>query len=205
MNIRIKICGITNLNDAITASELGADALGFIFVRSKRMIAPKMAKSIIQKLPPFITTVGVFMDTPIKTINKIVEYTNIDGVQLHGDESPEYCSFIKCARIIKRIKIDSNSKPKNLLAQMKKYQVSAYLFDPGEGSGITFDWRIIKGISGPVIIAGGLTPDNIGKVINILKPYGVDVCSGVEKEPGKKDPQKLKIFIQEARLCSLPV
>lgn len=206
--IRIKICGITNFEDAIMVSEMGADAIGFVFAPSKRMVTPQLVRSIIGRLPPFITTAGIFMNTPLTRINKIVEFTKIDVVQLHGDETQEYCNAIVCPRIIKRINTSLHSNFEDLIKDVKQYKVSGLLLDPGEGSGRTFDWNRIKGIgdyAGNIIVAGGLTPENVRQAIKILRPYGVDVCSGVEKTPGKKDPDKLKKFIREVRLCSSPV
>ncbi|MGQ9664127.1 MAG: phosphoribosylanthranilate isomerase [bacterium] len=206
--IKIKICGITNLEDAIMASEMGADAIGFIFAPSKRMVSPQLARSIIERLPPFITTVGIFMNTPLTRVNKIVKFTKIDVVQAHGDETQEYCNAIACPRVIKRINTSVHSSFEDLIKQVRRFKVSGLLLDPGEGSGRTFDWNRIKGIgdyAGNIIVAGGLTTENVRQVIKILRPYGVDVCSGVEKTPGKKDPNKLKKFISEVRLCSSPV
>ncbi len=203
MIVKIKICGITNLEDALVASKFGTDALGFIFAKSPRNIEPATAKNIIQKLPPFITSVGVFKDERIDVINRIISSTGIDVVQLHGAESPEYCRLIKNARVIKRIKIDHETKFSDVLREMAKYSVSGYLLDPGEGSGRIFDWNIIKNIEGTIIIGGGLNTENVKSMLTLLRPYGIDVCSGVEKFPGKKDPIKIKTFIKEVRICSL--
>ncbi|MEO0122512.1 MAG: phosphoribosylanthranilate isomerase [candidate division WOR-3 bacterium] len=206
VSIKIKICGITNLDDALMVSKFGVDALGFIFAPSPRNIEPVIAKNIIRKLPPFIITVGVFKDQELELVNKVVRLTGIDVVQLHGSESPEYCRFIKNARIIKRIKIDDDKvKVKKVISDIDKYSVAGYLFDPGEGSGKVFDWNMVKGVGGNIIIGGGLNQDNVKDMIGLLKPYGVDVCSGVEKFPGKKDPTKVKEFIKEVRKCSLQV
>lgn len=198
---RIKICGVTNLVDAFMAVQLGADAIGFIFTDSKRKVSPQIARSIIRRLPPMITTVGVFMNTSSRYVNKIAEYTGVDIVQLHGDESSEYCSKI-AKRVIKRIAVKRNDTRDSLIGKIQGYNVSAFLFDPGAGNGQTFDWRIAQGIScRPIIIAGGLSPHNVKEVITLLNPYGVDVASGVETLPGKKDREKLKKFIEEVRSC----
>ncbi len=197
---KIKICGITNPDDAIMAAELGVDAVGFIFTTSKREINPKIAREIIEKLPPFITTVGVFKNETQKYLNQIADYTNIDIVQLHGNETPDYCNRIK-KKVIKRFLINDNNKKTDLVSLMNKYSVSAYLLDPGEGSGKKFDWNLAINIDLPLIIAGGLTPKNVKEVINLLAPYGVDVSSGVEKSPGIKDIKKIRRFIEEVRSC----
>ena len=194
----VKICGITNIDDGLTAVESGADALGFVFAESVRNILPEKAREIVRRLPPFITTVGVFMDQKIDYVNEVTDYVGIDVIQLHGEESPEYCQKIG-RRIIKRIKIDTHDTSETLLGKMKIYSASAFLLDPGAGTGRTFDWRKASGIDLPIIIAGGLTPENVRGVVQLLKPYGVDVSSGVEKSPGKKDGEKVAKFIREIR------
>ena len=198
MKTRIKICSITNLEDACMAVEYGADALGFIFTKSPRQIPPEKAKHIIQQLASFVTTVGVFMDDPLKFVEEIALFTGIDVVQLHGSESPDYCQKIR-KRVIKRMNVQRDDTKETLIEKMQSYSVSAFLLDPGGGSGKTFDWKIAKGIDFPLIIAGGLNPENVGQVIKILRPYGVDVSSGVEKTLGKKDSEKVKRFIEEVQ------
>jgi phosphoribosylanthranilate isomerase len=198
--VKLKICGITNEKDAIMVSNLGADAIGFVFAESKRKITLEKAKEIIEQLPPFITTVGVFMDAQIDEVNKIAEYVALDAVQLHGNESPEYCNKMK-RKVVKGILVTKNDSKESLLEKMKNYSVAAYILDPGTGSGEIFDWDIASGIEKPIIIAGGLSPENVKLVIKKLQPYGVDVSSGVEKEYGKKDMEKVKKFITEVRSC----
>ncbi len=197
---RLKICGITNKEDAIMVANLGADALGFVFAESKRKITPEKAKEIIEILPPFITTVGIFLDTDLHEVNEICEYTSLDAVQLHGNETPEYCDKIK-RKVIKCISINASDTKESLLSKMKDYSISAFILDPGRGSGKVFEWKIAKGIKKPIIIAGGLTPDNVKQVIKDLHPYGVDVSTGVEKGYGKKDRKKVEKFIKEALSC----
>ena len=145
MITKIKICGLTNIEDALTATELGADALGFVFAPSKRTIHPLDAKEIIKRLPPFIITVGVFMDAPGDEVDRIAEYTGIDVIQLHGEEPPGYCNGLR-KRVIKRIAVNQSDTTDTLVARMENYHVSAILLDPGAGSGRTFDWIIAKGI-----------------------------------------------------------
>ena len=202
MMTKIKICGVTNIEDAMVIAELGADALGFVFAPSKRRVSPEVAKEIIEKLPPFVTTVGVFMDTLMDEVHQIADYTGIDVVQLHGNEPPEYCDGLK-KKVIKRITVTDHDTPEMLISRMERYRVSAYLLDPGAGSGKVFNWERAVGIDLPLIIAGGLTPDNVKCVVRLLKPYGVDVSSGVELLPGKKDKKKVKRFVEEVRSCSL--
>jgi phosphoribosylanthranilate isomerase len=197
---RLKICGITNKEDAMMVSNLGADAIGLVFAESKRKITPERAKEIIEILPPFITTVGIFMDTDLQKVNEICEYTSLDAVQLHGNESPEYCDKVK-RKVIKGITVTNNDTKETLLSKMKNYSVSAFILDPGRGSGKVFNWEIAKGIEKPIVIAGGLTPDNVKQVIRNLQPYGVDVSTGVERDYGIKDRKKVEKFIKEAFSC----
>ena len=203
---KIKICGITNLEDAKAAIDFGADALGFVFFReSPRAISPQKAASIIAKLPAFTTTVGVFVDKPGDEIQKIVNETGIDVIQLHGDEPPESCRLLR--RVIKGIRVKSLES----LEPLKSYQdlVSAFLLDtfaphmPG-GTGQVFNWDIAIEAKnfGRIILAGGLTPENISEAIRRVNPYAVDVSSGVELVKGKKDHQKMRLFIERARSAS---
>lgn len=198
---RIKICGITNVDDALIAAHLGVDALGFVFTASPRQITTQMAHSIIKQLPPFITTVGIFMDASLDYVQQVSSYTGIDIIQLHGAETPGYCRQLR-KKIIKRIAIQDGDTPRSILKKARDYQVSAFLFDPGCGSGKTFDWRILQGIElTPMIIAGGLNADNVPQVISLLRPYGVDVATGVETSSGRKDPEKIKKFLEEVQQC----
>ena len=198
---RVKICGITRYEDAKAAVEYGADALGFVFYEgSPRHVFPETVKDIISNLPPFVTTVGVFVNAPTTEIKEIVEFTGIDVVQLHGEEPPEECLFWK--RVIKAIKVRDMSD----LDELQQYRVSAYLLDtyspdmPG-GTGQVFNWEIALHAKrfGHVILAGGLTPENVSDAIKTVKPYAVDVSSGVESEKGIKDHEKLKLFIKRAK------
>jgi len=198
--VRVKICGITNKEDAIMISNLGADAIGFVFAESKRRITPEKAKAIIKELPPFITTVGIFVDEELKEVNRIADFALLDAVQLHGGESEEYCKKVN-RKVIKGIKVTKNGTKESLIKKMKNCSVSAFILDPGKGSGKTFNWEIARGIEKPIIIAGGLTCDNVSKVIRELNPYGVDVSTGVEKDYGIKDKEKVEKFITEARSC----
>ncbi len=204
--IKIKICGITNIEDAATAVELGADALGFIFYSgSKRFVDPAAARDIILKLPPFITSVGVFVNQDLDEIKRILDITGVNTVQLHGDESPEFCGSVTAsvpAKVIKAIRV-KDSLDAGSLAQ---YPVQAILLDTYSdaeygGTGKSFDWGILKDIDieQKVILSGGLSPDNVAQAVEAVKPYAVDVNSGVEAGPGKKDHEKLKKFIEAIR------
>ncbi|MBI5042660.1 MAG: phosphoribosylanthranilate isomerase [Nitrospirae bacterium] len=198
----VKICGITNLDDALFASEAGADALGFVFYKkSPRHIEPEKARDIIKRLPPFATTVGVFADQTEAEIKGIIAETNIDIVQLHGEEPPEFCERLN-KRVIKAIRVRSMES----LAEVKTYKACALLLDTYDknlkgGTGRIFNWEIAREakIFNKIIIAGGLTPENVADAIKVAQPYAVDVSSGVEKEKGIKDHQKIKMFIKKAK------
>jgi len=196
---RVKICGITNAEDARLAVALGADAIGLIFAESKRQVTPEQAGIIIRVLPPMITTVGVFMDQPMEFVQKTIRISGITMVQLHGNESPEFCSRMN-RRVMKRIHVKSSDTAQFIKDRMKPYSDNDILLDPGAGDGRTFDWRIVSGLDAPFVLAGGLNPDNVWAAIQLAKPAGVDVSSGVEIYPGKKDPDKLKAFLQEVKV-----
>jgi phosphoribosylanthranilate isomerase len=201
--IRIKICGITHIDDAMAAIDFGADALGFVFFKgSPRYITLEKAASIIRKLPPFISTVGVFVDESVKEIEEIVAATCLDIIQLHGDETPEACHASR--RIVKAIRvksIDSLEPLKTFTGHVSAFLLDAYAPDTLGGTGLKFNWDIAVEAKqfGRIILAGGLTPDNIQQAIRHVMPYGVDVSSGVEAEKGRKDHQKLKLFIERAK------
>ena len=199
---KVKICGTTSLKDALLAIESGADAVGFIFYKeSPRNISQKDVKDIVVQLPPFIETVGVFVNETSDKVNRIAEQCRLTAVQLHGDESPAFCRRVK-RRVIKAVRV----KDAESLKGMSGYDVSGYLLDAFNeesrgGTGKIFDWNLALRAKkqGPVIIAGGLNPFNVYTAIHRVKPYGVDVCSGVEKSPGIKDPEKVGEFIKAVR------
>lgn len=199
---KVKICGTTSLKDALLAIESGADAVGFIFHKeSPRNISQKDVKDIVVQLPPFIETVGVFVNETSDKVNRIAEQCRLTAVQLHGDESPAFCRRVK-RRVIKAVRV----KDAESLKGMSGYDVSGYLLDAFNeesrgGTGMVFDWNLALRAKkqGPVIIAGGLNPFNVYTAIHRVKPYGVDVCSGVEKSPGIKDSEKVDEFIKAVR------
>ena len=200
--VKVKICGMTQLKDAAFAVEQGADAVGFIFYnKSPRSVTMKAARDIILKLPPLVDTVGVFVNESFDRINKIANYCGLDLVQLHGEESPVFCRKIQ-RRVIKAFRV----KDLQSIKQLEKYSVSGYLLDTFSdnlhgGTGKIFDWNLALPAKkmGPVILAGGLTARNILQAIRQARPYGVDVCSGVEKLPGVKDPEKVRAFLKNIR------
>jgi len=200
---RVKICGITNLEDAMEAVFLGADALGFVFASSQRRIDVFKARDIIQKLPPFVTSVGVFMNQSIEEVRDYARSAGVDAVQLHGTEGSEFPGSLD-RYVIKRINIDDNSSPEDIEKFMDSFPAKAFILDPGCGQGNAFSWYRFVGLKciRPVFIAGGLNPENVRDAVRILKPFGVDVSSGVESSVGKKDPVKMEKFIREAKWIS---
>jgi phosphoribosylanthranilate isomerase len=200
--IKVKVCGMTNLKDTLVAVEEGADAVGFIFYKkSPRSVTMKLVREIVLELPPFVDTVGVFVDETAEQINKITDYCNLDMVQLHGDESPTFCKRMR-RRVIKAFRVKDMQSVKKL----SNFQVSGFILDTFSeslhgGTGKVFDWNLVLPAKkfGPIIMAGGLTPSNVRQAIQRVRPYGVDVCSGVESEPGIKDHKKIRFFLKNAK------
>ncbi|MBI4680242.1 MAG: phosphoribosylanthranilate isomerase [Nitrospirae bacterium] len=199
---RVKICGITNIEDAVAAAEYGADAIGFVFQpKSPRAITPETAKNIVSALPPFITTIGVFVNESKWEIEKIIRYVGLNIVQLHGNEPPDACQLNR--KVIKAIRV----KDLTDLEPLKRYNVSAFLLDTYSphtmgGTGQIFNWDIAVEAKkfGRIILAGGLNHENIEEAIKWVRPYGIDVATGVESnKKGEKDHKKLKLFIEKAR------
>lgn len=201
--VRVKICGITAVEDALLAVEAGADALGFVFHdKSPRNISPENARAVIQALPPFVQTVGLFVNASIETVNDVSDFCGLDLVQLHGDESPEFCKLVN-RRVIKAFRI----KDRSSLDPLGDYRVAGYLLDawvPSAygGTGHSFNWELAVEAKryGTIILAGGLTPENVSQAVAKVAPYGVDVSSGVESAPGRKDTEKVREFVQRAKM-----
>ncbi|MEA5115433.1 MAG: phosphoribosylanthranilate isomerase [Geobacteraceae bacterium] len=200
--VKVKICGITNEDDALQAVDAGADALGFVFYNlSPRCITFEAAERIIRRLPPFVAAVGVFVNNPATFIASAVERSGIGIVQLHGDESPAFCSGLR-HKVVKAFRVRDITS----LDAIRNYPVSGYLLDayvPGAygGTGLTFNWetaRLAKQY-GPIILAGGLNPTNVLKAVETVEPYGIDVSSGVEASPGKKDHARVTELIRRAK------
>lgn len=204
---RIKVCGITTLEDALSAVQNGADALGFIFVESSpRYITPEEAREITSQLPPFVHFVGVFLDQDPVEVEEIVEYCHLSYVQLHGKEGVEYCfelaHSISPCRLVKAFRVGQGTDAEDF----KPYEtcVSGFLLDTlvaGQegGTGKIFDWSLIDSLELklPLILAGGLSPENVADAVKAVRPFAVDVNSGVEDEPGKKNVEKLRALIAE--------
>ncbi|MGD0919255.1 MAG: phosphoribosylanthranilate isomerase [Thermodesulfobacteriota bacterium] len=197
----IKICGITNIEDALRAASLGVDALGFIFAPSPRKVDPATVRAIIQNLPTTLFKVGVFSNHPLSEVQETAAYCNLNGLQLHGEESPDYCQAFS-QQVIKTIRI----KDLESLKDMAKYPNVSILLDTwsptkGGGTGTPFPWEIALKAKGKrdFILSGGLNPSNVADAVKKIGPMGVDVCSGVETMPGKKEPSKMAEFIKEVR------
>ncbi|MGG5736771.1 MULTISPECIES: phosphoribosylanthranilate isomerase [Bacillus cereus group] len=203
--MKVKICGITDIETAKSACEYGADALGFVFAESKRKITPEQAKEIIEEIPAHVLKVGVFVNESVEVIRKIAEECGLTHVQLHGDEDNHYIGRLKISSI-KAVGVALEQD----MEHAKKYETDYMLFDsPKEkfygGNGKTFSWELLahmpKALREKTILAGGLNIINIEEAIQTVQPYMVDVSSGVETE-GKKDIKKIKQFIKKAKECS---
>ena len=213
---KIKICGITNKPDAIAAAELIPDMLGFVFYKgSKRYVEPRIVKDIANELPPFVAKVGVFVNMDKNKVLEIAGECALDMLQFHGDEAPDYCSVFSATKIggsafggkssykvMKAFRIKDGGSLKGI----NDYDVDFYMLDAYSekskgGTGESFDWNIIESFEflKPIILSGGLTPDNVRDAIEKLSPYGVDASSGVETSPGKKDTSLMKKFVENVR------
>jgi phosphoribosylanthranilate isomerase len=199
---KVKICGITNYDDAVAAMDIGADLLGFNFYPgSPRYVTPEQAAGIINKLPGFIDTAGVFVNASVEHIHETNAVCPLDWVQLHGDEDPEFCRSLLSHnfKTMKAIRV----KDQTDIERADSFFTDAVLldaFDPDKygGTGLTFDWNVIGHISKRVFLAGGINPDNAAEAVK-LGVYGIDVCSGIESRPGKKDHRKMKKLFENIR------
>ncbi len=201
---RIKICGITNHEDAANAVACGADALGFNFFKeSKRYISPGKAAEICEQVPAFVATVGLFVNEPLADVNRIIESLRLDLVQFHGDETPDYCDsvghpYMKALRATTREQIE---------VEAQSFEAAqAILVDTATdgqfgGTGKTFDWSMLPDLGKPVVLAGGLDATNVGAAIAVTHPYAVDVSSGVELRRGVKNLAKMKEFVEAVQIA----
>jgi phosphoribosylanthranilate isomerase len=194
---RVKICGITEFEDARDAALLGADAIGLIFYpKSPRYVEPAHAAKIIEKLPPFVSAVGVFVNHPDpQSLEDFATSIGLHAVQLHGNETPDYCSMIQRVKVIKGFRVDSNFRVDSL----RSHGSGTFLLDGSSpGTGTLFNWDLVFGANafGSIIIAGGLNSDNVAQAVTMLHPFAVDVASGVESKPRKKDYEKMRRFIE---------
>lgn len=203
MSTAVKICGITRGDDALAAAQLGAHALGFIFyAKSPRGVAPQRAAEIIRGLPPFITAVGLFVNPEESDIERVLARVPLNLLQFHGEETPEFCArfelpYIKAARV--RAGLDLLQYAQHYSAA-RGLLLDAFVEGAHGGTGAAFDWSLVpRELPLPVILSGGLTPNNVAAAIRRVKPWAVDVSSGVEASPGIKDPRKIAAFMKEVR------
>lgn len=202
--VRVKICGITRLEDAENAVRLGADALGFVFAKSPRRITPKEAGRIGRALGPLVTRVGVFVNEPLRQVLAIMREARLDIAQLHGSETPEDCARLLSAGTRGVIKVFHVGEGFSL-KELRRYPVQAHMLETktavAGGSGTVWDWsRLARArFSAPLIVTGGLKPSNVRDAVRCLRPYAVDVSSGVEKRPGIKDIKLMETFIRHAK------
>jgi phosphoribosylanthranilate isomerase len=204
-SLLIKICGITDPADAQAAVEAGADALGFMFYRgSKRYIEPSAARAIIDRLPARVARVGVFVNAPEAEVRDAIAAARIDTLQFHGEEFPDYCDRFRALKVWKAFRMENEG---SLRIARRYADADAWLLDshvPGRhgGTGTAFDWELAlaaKDLGRPIVLAGGLTPENVAEAVRRVRPFGVDVASGVELAPGRKDHAKMAAFIRHAR------
>ena len=200
----VKICGVTNLEDALAAVEAGASMLGFNFYqRSPRYISPEDARRIVERLPETVTGVGVFVNEPADEVEGVAREAGLGTVQLHGDETPEFCRGLRSLKTVKALRVRQGFDA----AACALYPVDAVLLDAYAagafgGTGHTFDWTLARQAREQVarlFLAGGLTPDNVAEAVRAVRPYAVDVCSGVETSPGRKSPQLMRRFVEQVR------
>ncbi len=207
MRIRTKICGITRLADARAAVAAGADLLGFVFyAKSPRHILPRKARSIILKIPARVRKVGVFVNAPVGQVRETARLCRLDYLQFHGAEPPAYLRRFRGYKTIKAVRVRGAAS----LRGLSRYPADFFLFDAFHakafgGTGKTFDWALLarlKKLRRPFFISGGLTPDNVGALLARIRPYGLDVSSGVELRPGKKSHRLIRRFMRE--VCQAP-
>jgi len=200
----VKICGITNLDDALVAVEAGADALGFNFYKpSPRYITPKHAREIIEQLPKSLLTVGVFVNEELPSVRDIANEAGIQTLQLHGDESPAYCRELPDHYVIKTFAVSDSFDPQT----PTRYKVEAIMLDTKHnnlrgGTGRVFDWSIAQRLAPTIpklFLAGGLSPENIENAVKTVRPFAVDACSALEDTPGKKSHERMRVFVNAVR------
>lgn len=208
-SVKVKICGITSAEDATVAVEAGADALGFVFYRkSPRYIEPAMARQIVMGLPPLVLPVGVFVNEEQSVVRNLMDDCGLSLAQLHGSESAAYCQELG-RPVLKALRVKDRSAFLALAefrgrAGVRGFVLDAFSDQAYGGTGQVIDWQLAAEAAkaANILLAGGLTPDNVQQAIQAVQPYGVDVSSGVEREPGKKDHEKVRAFIRAARVVS---
>ncbi|HKT35211.1 MAG TPA: phosphoribosylanthranilate isomerase [Nitrospira sp.] len=208
-DVKVKVCGITNAKDALAAVEAGADALGFIFYeKSPRYVVPAVAAGIIAELPPLVTPVGVFVNEGVATVRSIMDSCGIAMAQLHGDEPASYCRELS-RPAMKALRLKDRGRLLALAEYKGRGGVRGFVLDTFSevvygGTGRIADWNLAAEVAKttPILLAGGLTPENVMEAIRAVRPYGVDVSSGVESVPGKKDHTKMRAFLEAVRVVS---
>lgn len=212
MRVRVKLCGITRAEDAEAAVAAGADALGFVFVAgTPRYITAAIAKELVACLPPFVSSVGLFVNAAREQVEEVLELAGLRTVQFHGEETAEYCATFKSqVTVIKAFRVRDRAS----LGGLEAFRNSTHgwlldAYSPGShgGTGQRFDWDLadaIRGLTHPVIIAGGLNPDNVSEAIRRFAPFAVDVSSGVEASPGRKDPERIRAFMKAVEAGHFP-
>lgn len=206
---RIKMCGLTREKDVVAGINADLDALGFIFYeKSPRNVEPDFVRSMVAKMPPFVECVGVFVDYEREEVQEIVEYCGLSYAQLHGHENPKYCErverLVSPCRVIKAFRVSEKSQSDEFAPYapvIHGYLLDTYIKGSAGGTGKTFDWNVIQrlNLQRPVILAGGLTPENVEDALSQVQPFGVDVNSGVEVEPGIKDHARINAFVRKVR------
>jgi phosphoribosylanthranilate isomerase len=200
----VKVCGTTSEEDALLAVAMGADAVGFIFAPSTRQVAPGLVRDIVRRLPPEVVTVGVFRDALPESVVKVVNGIGLRAAQLHGKETPEQTAYVR-ERVPMVIKAFAAGDPR--IRRASEYKAEMVMLDaPSPGSGQVFDWRLAEGVPDGLrlVLAGGLNAGNVADAIAQVHPWGVDVVTGVESEPGHKDPRALRAFVQAVRDAAVP-
>ncbi len=205
MSTFIKICGITTKEQALEIASLGVNAIGFVFASSPRQVTPEEARCIISRMPPFVSTVGVFVDEEMEKISNIIDYCGIDFVQLHGSEPPDFCRAF-APRVIKAFRIRDEKELLKLPAYepwVRGFLLDAWTSKAMGGTGTTFDWSIANRartmVKKPIILAGGLNPDNVQDALTQAAPWGVDASSSLEEVPGLKDMEKVTEFVRKVK------
>ncbi|HID98491.1 MAG TPA: phosphoribosylanthranilate isomerase [Thermodesulfobacteriaceae bacterium] len=200
--VRIKVCGLTDPEEAVRVAQAGVHAVGLVFARSPRKVDRELARNIVSVLPPFIQTVGVFVDQAPEEISAITDYCGLDLIQLHGSETPEVCRSL-FPRAVKAWRVRSEEDVDRLIPyepHVRGFLLDAWSPEARGGTGKTFDWSLavcaVRKLSKPVMLAGGLNPENIARAVKMVRPWGVDVSSGVEISPGKKNMDKVTKFIE---------
>ena len=206
---RIKVCGITDREDLVHAVAAGVDGLGFIFAeKSPRRVEPEKARELIKSVPPFVDAIGVFVNEDPDVVTDIIKYCGLTMVQLHGQENIDYCQLMP-VRVLKAFAVNGDTDGSEMAVYSgvaAGYLLDTYHKSMAGGTGQTFDWSLIDGlrIPGPVLLAGGLGPDNVGEAISAVRPFAVDVNSGVETSPGCKDHDKISELVEAVRRADLP-